>query len=150
MTNSDFNYLLSSIKGLSPEQLRRLRQRLDRQLAQPKKPTDPAPGKSAKRAKPVASKKKPLTTDEFNQRLFAAGRIASLPDPALDIDDDDPDDAPVPIKGEPLSETIIRERRCDGDRLAILMAHFVSPTTLVEPRRVRALGCPSSLRLALS
>ena len=38
-------------------------------------------------------------------------RIASLPDPALDIDDDDPDDAPVPIKGEPLSETIIRERR---------------------------------------
>jgi hypothetical protein len=111
MTNSDFNYLLSSIKGLSPEQLRQLRQRLDRQVAQPKKPAVPAPGKAAKRAKPVAPKKKPLTADEFNQRLFAAGRIASLPDPALDIDDDDPDDAPVPIKGEPLSETIIRERR---------------------------------------
>jgi hypothetical protein len=43
--------------------------------------------------------------------LFGAGRIASLPDPALDIDDDDPDDAPVPIKGEPLSGTILRERR---------------------------------------
>jgi hypothetical protein len=55
--------------------------------------------------------KRPLTADEFNQQLFAAGRIASLPDPALDIDDDDPDDAPVPIKGEPLSETILRERR---------------------------------------
>jgi hypothetical protein len=64
-----------------------------------------------KRAKPAAPKKKPLTADEFNQRLFAAGRLASLPDPALDIDDDDPDDAPVPMKGEPLSETIIRERR---------------------------------------
>jgi hypothetical protein len=111
MTHSDFNHLLSRIKGLSPEQVRQLRQQLDSQLAQPKKPTAPAPGKAAKRAKPAAPKKKPLTADEFNQRLFAAGRIASLPDPALDIDDDDPDDAPVPIKGEPLSETIIRERR---------------------------------------
>ncbi len=35
-------------------------------------------------------------------RLLAAGRIASLPDPALDIDDDDPDGAPVIIEGEPL------------------------------------------------
>jgi hypothetical protein len=34
-----------------------------------------------------------------------------MPDPSLDIDDDDPNDAPVSIKGEPLSETIIRERR---------------------------------------
>ena len=42
---------------------------------------------------------------------MAAGLITSLPDPALDIHDDDPDDAPVTIKGEPLSETIIRERR---------------------------------------
>jgi len=37
--------------------------------------------------------------------------MTSLPDPAQDIDDDDSDDAPVIIKGEPLSETIIRERR---------------------------------------
>jgi hypothetical protein len=58
-----------------------------------------------------SAKRKPLTADEFNQQLFGAGRIASLPDPALDIDDDDPDDAPVRIKGEPLSETILRERR---------------------------------------
>jgi hypothetical protein len=42
---------------------------------------------------------------------LASGLLASLPDPALDIDDDDPDDQPVPIKGEPLSETILRERR---------------------------------------
>ena len=42
---------------------------------------------------------------------MAAGLITSLPNPALDIDDDDPDDQPVTIKGEPLSETIIRERR---------------------------------------
>jgi hypothetical protein len=30
---------------------------------------------------------------------------------SLDIDDDDPDDQPVPNKGEPLSQTIIHDRR---------------------------------------
>jgi hypothetical protein len=108
MTQTDFNQLLSSIKALSPAQARRLRQQLDRQLAHPKKRPVSASGKDAK---PALPRKRPLTADEFNQRLFAAGRISSLPNPALDIDDDDPDDAPVPIKGEPLSETIIRERR---------------------------------------
>jgi hypothetical protein len=111
MTHGEFHQLLSSIKALSPEQARQLRQQLDRQLAQPKKPTVQPSGKAAKRAKPAAPKKKSLTRDELNQRLMAAGLITSLPDPALDIDDDDPDDAPVTIKGEPLSETIIRERR---------------------------------------
>jgi hypothetical protein len=52
-----------------------------------------------------------MTRDEFNRRLLAEGRLASLPNPALDLDDDDPDDQPIAIEGEPLSETIIRERR---------------------------------------
>ena len=69
------------------------------------------PRKNAKRAKLAQPKKKPLTEAEFNQHLLSIGLITSLPDPALDIDDDDPDDAPITIKGEPLSETIIRERR---------------------------------------
>jgi hypothetical protein len=111
MTHTDFSQLLSSIKALSPEQIRQLREQLDSRLAQPKKPTALTPGKAAKRTKPTATKKKPLTRDEFNQRLMAAGLITRLPDPSLDIDDDDPDDQPVTIKGEPLSETIIRERR---------------------------------------
>jgi hypothetical protein len=111
MTHTDFNQLLSSIKALTREQVRQLRQQLDRQHAQPKKPLVQASAKAAKRTTPDAPKKRPLTADEFNQRLLAAGRIASLPDPALDIDDDDPDDQPIAIKGEPLSETIIRERR---------------------------------------
>ena len=112
MTHTDFNQLLSSIKALSPEQVRQLRQQLDRQLAQPKKPTAPhvRQGRQTRQAR-RAAKKKPLTRDEFNQRLMAAGLITRLPDPSLDIDDDDPDDQPVTIKGEPLSETIIRERR---------------------------------------
>ena len=111
MTYSDFNHLLSSINGLSPEQLRQLRQQLDRQLAQPKKPAHPASAKAAKPPKAAAAKLKPLTRDEFNRRLMAAGLVTRLPDPALDIDDDDPEDQPIAIEGEPLSETIIRERR---------------------------------------
>ncbi len=56
-------------------------------------------GKSAKRA---------LTPDELNQQMLAEGLISQLPNPAEEIDDDD---VPIAIKGEPLSETIIRERR---------------------------------------
>ena len=120
MTHSEFNHLLSSIKTLSPEQMRQLRQQIDGELAhhdphavgQPKKPPAQTSGKGAKRTKAAQAKsKKPLTEAEFNQHLLSIGLITSLPDPALDIDDDDPDDAPVTIKGEPLSETIIRERR---------------------------------------
>ena len=109
MTQSDFNHLLSSLKTLSPGQRQRLRQQLDSELAPPAPPAR-TPGKATKRAKPAAPKK-PLTRDEFHRRLLAEGRLASLPDPALDIDDDDPDDQPIAIEGEPLSETILRERR---------------------------------------
>ena len=57
-----------------------------------------------------AAEEKPLVA-ALNQRLLAAGLVLQLPDPAEDIDDDDPEDQPVEIEGEPLSETIIRERR---------------------------------------
>jgi Arc/MetJ-type ribon-helix-helix transcriptional regulator len=68
--------------------------------------------RSAKRTKTIPSKaKKPLSIEEIHQQMLASGLLASLPDPALDIDDDEPDDQSVPIKGEPLSETILRERR---------------------------------------
>jgi hypothetical protein len=110
MTQTEFNRLLSRIKALPLDQLRQLRQQLDKQLARPRKPAPPASAKSAKRAKPAQTKKL-LTEAEFQQHLLSIGLISSLPDPALDIDDDDPADQPVPIKGEPLSETIIRERR---------------------------------------
>jgi hypothetical protein len=110
MTHNEFNHLLSSIKALSPEQVRQLRQQLDRQHDQPKQPPAGTPGKAAKRARPAAPKKR-MTEAEFDQHLLKIGLISSLPDPALDIDDDDPDDQPVTIQGEPLSETIIRERR---------------------------------------
>jgi hypothetical protein len=109
MTHTDFNRLLSSLKGLTPERVRQVRQQLDRQSPRPKKPTIPTPGRVAKRTRPAPPKKK-ITEAEFDQHLLKIGLISSLPDPALDLDDDDPEDQPVTIKGEPLSETIIRER----------------------------------------
>lgn len=72
----------------------------------------PARRKTAKRTKAAPPPaKKPLSIEEIHQQMLASGLLTSLPDPALDIDDDDPDDQPITIKGEPLSETILRERR---------------------------------------
>jgi Arc/MetJ-type ribon-helix-helix transcriptional regulator len=65
--------------------------------------------KRVKTASPPA--KKPLSIEEIHQQMLASGLLTSLPDPALDTDDDDPDDQPILIKGEPLSKTILRERR---------------------------------------
>jgi Arc/MetJ-type ribon-helix-helix transcriptional regulator len=67
-------------------------------------------GKVAKRTKAVAQKpKEPLTKDEFHRHLLGIGLMSQLPD--TDADFDDPDDEPISMKGERLSETVIRERR---------------------------------------
>jgi putative addiction module CopG family antidote len=56
-----------------------------------------------------AKQKKPLTAAQFDQHLMKIGLMSQLPD--TDADFDDPNDQPIDIKGEPLSETVIRERR---------------------------------------
>lgn len=56
----------------------------------------------------VPSVPKPLSKEAFHRRLLEEGVISRLPDPSQDTDDDD---EPVTIAGEPLSETVIRERR---------------------------------------
>ena len=43
--------------------------------------------------------KKPLSIEEIHRQMLASGLLTSLPDPALDIDDDDPDDQPDPHQG---------------------------------------------------
>jgi hypothetical protein len=111
MTVNDFNHLMNSIKGLSPERARQLHQQFDKHHAQPKNPARLPSGKSANRAKPAQAAAKPPSIKELHRKMMARGLIIRLPDPSLDLDDHDPDDQPVPIKGEPLSETIIRERR---------------------------------------
>jgi putative addiction module CopG family antidote len=73
-------------------------------------PKDAAmPAREAKRARPSKAKQQPLTLEELHQQMLASGLITQLPDSAADFDD--PDDEPILIEGEPLSETIIRERR---------------------------------------
>jgi Arc/MetJ-type ribon-helix-helix transcriptional regulator len=64
--------------------------------------TNQTPGKPAQ-------PQKPSTIDDLHQQMLASGLISRLPDTAADFDD--PDDQPIDIEGEPLSETIIRERR---------------------------------------
>lgn len=51
----------------------------------------------------------PMTEDEFKRHLLASGLMTSLPTPA--DPGTRPPSQPVAIEGEPLSETIIRERR---------------------------------------
>ncbi len=67
MTHTDFDHLLTSIKALTPEQVRQLRRQLDRQFADPKKRPAPASVNAAQRSKASSPKKKPLTRDEFNR-----------------------------------------------------------------------------------
>jgi hypothetical protein len=52
-----------------------------------------------------------LTPDDVDQRLIARGLLSRLPDSSQDLDDEEEDDQPIPVEGEPVSETIIRERR---------------------------------------
>jgi Arc/MetJ-type ribon-helix-helix transcriptional regulator len=82
--------------------LARLRQTLPEPAATPARRT-----RRAKAAPRPAQK--PMTKDEFHRHLIEIGLMSQLPDTAADFDD--PDDEPIPIKGEPLSETVIRERR---------------------------------------
>jgi Arc/MetJ-type ribon-helix-helix transcriptional regulator len=67
------------------------------------------PGKTAKSSKPALPKKQPRTEAEVLQHMLDIGLITQLPDTNADFDD--PDDQPITIEGEPLSETVIRERR---------------------------------------
>ena len=60
------------------------------------------------RAKP-ARPKEPRSKEAFHRRLIEMGLMSQLPDTAADFED--PDDQPIDIQGEPLSETVIRERR---------------------------------------
>ncbi len=102
------NAILAGLYAREDDVIRDALTRLEKTLPKPTGTSD----KPAKRAKAAPQKaKKPLSIDELHHQMMASGLITRLPDPTLDIDDDDPEDQPVTIKGEPLSETIIRERR---------------------------------------
>ena len=74
--------------------------------------TPPAkPSQQAKQAKAIERVQERMTLEDLHREMLASGLITRLPDPDEDFDDDDPDDQPMTIEGEPLSATIIRERR---------------------------------------
>lgn len=54
------------------------------------------------------SSKPQMTEEEFVEYLYAKGVIRKIPEGMTDEEDDF---EPIEIEGEPLSETIIRERR---------------------------------------
>ena len=90
MTQRDFNHILEVLPALSPEQLQALRCKLDSQLA----------------ATPL-----PVASDvELQRRLLAAGIVSVIKPPISDFTPYLSRQA-VAVQGEPLSETVIRERR---------------------------------------
>ena len=98
MINSEFNYLLDRLSALSPEQMRLLRRELDTKLA------------SSAMADPSDRSDEILADQELQRRLLEAGLVSEIK-PAGRIATPTERFTPVPIRGEPLSETIIRERR---------------------------------------
>lgn len=89
MTQSEFSHLLSSVHTLTPEQLRQLRKELDSKLA-------------------AATEE--AAAEDLQRRLVDAGVLSEVKPPITDLTPYRNRRA-VAVQGEPVSETIIRERR---------------------------------------
>jgi hypothetical protein len=89
MTTSNLDRVIEEVKALSPDEQRRLRVLLDDLLGRPM----PEP-----------------TEEEVQQQLYEKGIIGEIPPPITDL-------TPyrnrklMDVKGKPLSETVIEERR---------------------------------------
>ena len=98
MTHQQWETIERSLIGLSPQDKLEVAERLIHDLrVAPSGTSAPASGLTS------------MSEAEFKQQLLGSGLMSSLPTPA------DPASRPVfepiAIEGEPLSETIIRERR---------------------------------------
>jgi hypothetical protein len=98
MTHSEFNHLLGSINSLSPQQMWQLRRELESKLASSLASTEP----------PLTLEE--LADQEAQLRLFEAGLLSEIKPPRR-VSTGTEEFAPIVIKGESLSDTIIRERR---------------------------------------
>ena len=96
MPHNEFDQLLSSLNALSPEQLRQLRHELDQKLA----------------GRPADASLTPEQQEDqdVQRRLFAAGLVSEIK-PPVRVATGTERSTPICIKGEPLSETVIRDRR---------------------------------------
>jgi hypothetical protein len=98
MSQSEFENLLTSLDALASAQIEQLRRELDNRLSPPRSSIEPS-----------------LTEDEAHdqyvqQRLFDAGLLSEIK-PSRREPSNTEEFVPIVIDGEPLSETIIRERR---------------------------------------
>ncbi len=95
--------VISQINALGPDELRRVEDVVQERLKSAPAPKQNAPEEAPEREKSEAEKQA-----DFHHSLLAAGLITRLPVPR------DPSKAERPritVLGEPVSETIIRERR---------------------------------------
>jgi hypothetical protein len=89
---STLEKVIEEVKALKPNELQQVRELVDSLLSEPARSQ--------------------MTEDEFERYLAAKG-VISLPDPASreDAEAEFDDYEPVTVKGQPLSEMIIEERR---------------------------------------
>ncbi len=98
MSHNEFHHLLNRVNALSLEQVRQLRDELDSKLT------------AARSAGSRDLTPEELAEQELQRRLVAAGLLSEIKPPPRFLPPREPF-TPVPIEGEPLSETIIRARR---------------------------------------
>jgi hypothetical protein len=96
MSHNDFIHLMSSINTLSPEQTRQLYRELETKIAAADSPSNLTPAE--------------IADQDLQRRLHKAGIISEIKPPITDLTPYQHRRA-VPIQGEPISETAIRERR---------------------------------------
>jgi len=89
MTTANLDRVIEEVKALTPDEQKQLREMLDVLMV-----------KSAP----------PMTEDEFERRLLEKGIISRIPPPITDLTPYR-DRKLIEVKGKPLSETIIEERR---------------------------------------
>jgi hypothetical protein len=98
MTHQQWQTIERSLVGLSPHDKLELAERIIHELRV-----------VASGAPSPTSGLTPISEEEFKQHLLQSGRISSLPTPTDPASR--PVHQPIALEGEPLSETIIRERR---------------------------------------
>lgn len=89
MTTANLDRVFEEVKSLTPSEQKQLREMLDSLLS------NAAPQ---------------ITEEEFEQRLLEKGIISRIPPPITDLTPYR-DRKLIEVKGKPLSETIIEERR---------------------------------------
>ena len=89
MSNATIERVLEEVRALTPGEQRQVHTLLNSLLENPHPKT---------------------TEDEFLQMLLQKGIINNIPTPADDADEDD-EFEPIEVQGQPLSETVIEERR---------------------------------------